>query len=112
MHFAEELSGRYREDRPALQGVAISDACHLSCVSNDYGYEAVFSRYVKAMGNPGDVLIGFSGAGNSMNVFGAIADFYLNSMKSNFVCGTITHSVAVTKADIGALEKWYPDDHL
>ncbi len=68
MHFAEELSGRYREDRPALAAISISDPSHLSCVGNDYGYAHVFARYVEALGRPGDVLLGISTSGNSENV--------------------------------------------
>jgi len=68
MHFAEELSGRFREDRPALAAVAISDPAHLSCVANDYGYARVFSRYVEGLGQPGDVLLAISTSGNSENV--------------------------------------------
>jgi D-sedoheptulose 7-phosphate isomerase len=71
MHFAEELTGRYRNDRPAIPAIAISDASHLSCVANDYGYEFVFSRYVEALGQPGDVLLGISTSGNSPNVLQA-----------------------------------------
>ena len=68
MHFAEELSGRYRENRPALAAMAISDPSHISCVGNDYGFEFVFSRMVEALGNSGDVLLGISTSGNSKNV--------------------------------------------
>lgn len=68
MHFAEELSGRYRSDRPALAAIAISDPSHLSCTANDYGYEFVFSRFVEAMGREGDVLLAISTSGNSANV--------------------------------------------
>jgi len=68
MHFAEELTGRYREDRPAIPAIAISDVSHLSCVANDYGYDQVFSRYVEALGQPQDVLLGISTSGNSKNV--------------------------------------------
>ena len=71
MHFAEELTGRYRNDRPAIPAIAISDASHISCVSNDYGYEHVFSRYVEALGQPGDVLLCISTSGNSGNVLKA-----------------------------------------
>lgn len=71
MHFAEELSGRYREDRKALPAIAISDPSHLSCVGNDYGYDAVFSRYIEALGQKGDVLLGISTSGNSRNVIRA-----------------------------------------
>lgn len=72
MHFAEELTGRYRNDRRALPAISISDASHISCVANDYGYEFVFSRYLEAMGNKGDVLLAFSTSGNSKNVLNAI----------------------------------------
>lgn len=71
MHFAEELSGRYRNDRPALPAMAISDPAYLSCTANDYGYEAVFSRYVEAFGRKGDVLLAISTSGNSTNVLKA-----------------------------------------
>ena len=72
MHFAEELTGRYRENRPGYAGIAISDPSHLSCVSNDFGYEFVFSRYVEAVGRSGDVLLGISTSGNSGNILRAI----------------------------------------
>ena len=72
MHFAEELTGRYRNDRKALPAIAISDAGHLSCVANDFGYEFVFSRYLEAHGKAGDVLLAISTSGNSDNVINAI----------------------------------------
>ena len=50
MHFAEELTGRYRDNRRALPAIAISDPSHLSCVSNDFGFEYVFSRFVEGLG--------------------------------------------------------------
>ena len=68
MHFAEELTGRYRDDRKALPALSISDPSHLSCVGNDHGYEFVFSRFVEAMGRPGDVLLAISTSGHSHNV--------------------------------------------
>lgn len=71
MHFAEELSGRYRNDRPALGATAISDVTHMSCVGNDYGYEHVFSRYLEGNGRSGDVLLGISTSGTSGNVVAA-----------------------------------------
>lgn len=72
MHFAEELSGRFRNDRKALPAVSVSDASHISCVGNDYGYDKVFSRYIEALGNNGDVLLAISTSGNSKNVIEAI----------------------------------------
>ncbi len=71
MHFAEELTGRFRDDRPPMAAIAISDPSHLSCVSNDYGYEHVFSRYVQALARPGDVLLAISTSGNSGNALKA-----------------------------------------
>jgi D-sedoheptulose 7-phosphate isomerase len=71
MHFAEELTGRYRQNRAALPAVAISDAGHLTCVGNDYGYEHVFSRYLEAHGRAGDCLVAMSTSGTSKNVIRA-----------------------------------------
>lgn len=71
MHFAEELSGRYRLDRRGLPATAVSDPGHLSCVSNDYGYEHVFSRYVEAHARAGDCLLAISTSGTSKNVVAA-----------------------------------------
>jgi D-sedoheptulose 7-phosphate isomerase len=73
MHFAEELSGRYRDDRPALAAVSISDPSHISCVGNDYGYDYIFSRYIEGLGRKGDVILAISTSGNSKNVLNAIA---------------------------------------
>ncbi len=71
MHFAEELSGRYRDNRPALAAVAISDPSHITCVGNDYGFEFIFSRQVEGLGRPGDVFLGISTSGNSGNILAA-----------------------------------------
>ena len=71
MHFAEELTGRYRDNRKAMPAICVSDPSHISCVSNDYGYEFVFSRYLEALGNKGDVLLGISTSGNSGNIINA-----------------------------------------
>lgn len=71
MHFAEELTGRFKNDRPALPAVSISDPSHITCVGNDYGYDYIFSRYIEAMGNQGDVLLAISTSGNSPNVIKA-----------------------------------------
>jgi len=71
MHFAEELTGRYRENRKALPAIAISDPSHISCVSNDFGFDFIFSRYIEGLGNEGDVLLCISTSGNSKNVLRA-----------------------------------------
>lgn len=81
MHFAEELSGRYRDDRKALAAVSISDPTHISCVANDYGYEYIFSRYVEGLGKKGDVLLAISTSGNSKNVINAIHSAKQKGMK-------------------------------
>lgn len=72
MHFAEELSGKFRNDRPAYPALSISDPAHISCVANDYGYDFVFSRMVEAIGRNGDVLFAISTSGNSVNILNAI----------------------------------------
>jgi D-sedoheptulose 7-phosphate isomerase len=71
MHFAEELSGRFRDNRRALPAIAISDPSHLTCVANDFGFDFVFSRYVEGLGKQGDVLLGISTSGNSKNIIQA-----------------------------------------
>lgn len=72
MHFAEELSGRYRENRRSLAAIAISDPSHISCTGNDYGFDYVFSRFIEGLGNAGDVLLGLSTSGNSKNIINAV----------------------------------------
>ena len=72
MHFAEEMSGRFRDDRPALAVQAMADPSHLTCVANDYGFERVFARGVEAWGTKGDALVVFSTSGNSANVIAAV----------------------------------------
>ena len=87
MHFAEELSGRYRNNRRALAAIAISDPSHISCVSNDYGYEFVFSRFVEGLGQPGDVLLGISTSGNSANIIRAVEAARERGMKVVLLTG-------------------------
>lgn len=87
MHFAEELTGRYRNNRRALPAIAISDVSHISCVSNDYGYEFVFSRYIEALGQPGDVLLGLSTSGNSVNIIRAVEAAKAKGMKVVILSG-------------------------
>lgn len=71
MHFAEELTGRYRDNRPGLSATAISDPGHISCVANDFGYEHIFSRYLQARGRAGDCVFAISTSGTSKNVIKA-----------------------------------------
>ena len=72
MHFAEELTGRYRKDRAPLPATSIIDPSHISCVANDFGYEHIFSRYVEAWIGKGDTLVAISTSGNSENVIKAV----------------------------------------
>lgn len=81
MHFAEELTGRYREDRRALPAIAISDPSHMSCVSNDFGYESIFSRYIEGLGREGDALLAISTSGNSKNILKAVTMAKQRKMK-------------------------------
>lgn len=71
LHFAEELTGRYRNDRPAYPAIAVSDPSHITCVGNDYGFDYIFSRFVEGMGQKGDVFLGISTSGNSKNIIEA-----------------------------------------
>lgn len=80
MHFAEELTGRYRNDRKPLPAIAISDPSHLTCVSNDYGFEQVFARFVEAVGSEQDALLAISTSGASANVLQAAEQARRNGM--------------------------------
>ncbi len=82
MHFAEELTGRFREDRNPVPALAISDPSHLTCVANDYGFDQVFSRYIEAVGKKDDLLLAISTSGNSKNVLNAIDTARSKKMKT------------------------------
>jgi len=81
MHFAEEMTGRFRENRKPMAAISISDPSHLSCVANDYGFDEVFSRYIDAVGKKGDVLLAISTSGNSKNILEAIKSARKAGMK-------------------------------
>lgn len=81
MHFAEELTGRFRGDRRSVAAVAISDPAHITCVGNDYGFAYIFSRFIEAHGNNGDVLLAISTSGNSENVVNATLTAKAKGMK-------------------------------
>jgi D-sedoheptulose 7-phosphate isomerase len=87
MHFAEELSGRYRENRPALAAMAISDPSHITCVSNDFGYNYIYSRFIEGLGNQGDVLVGISTSGQSANIIEAVKTAQEKGMKVVLLTG-------------------------
>jgi len=81
MHFAEELTGRFRDHRPGLPAIAISDPSYMSCASNDYGFDQVFARFVQALGKKNDVLLGITTSGNSINVIKAVEEAKQKDMK-------------------------------
>ncbi|MGP1958391.1 MAG: D-sedoheptulose 7-phosphate isomerase [Arsenophonus sp.] len=87
MHFAEELTGRYREDRIGYSAISISDVTYFSCVSNDFGYDYVFSRYIEALGREGDILLAISTSGNSRNIIKAIEAARIKGMKVIILTG-------------------------
>lgn len=99
MHFAEEMTGRFRSDRPGYAAIAIADASHMSCVGNDYGYRDVFSRYVRAVGQPGDVLLAITTSGTSANVIDAVDVAHEKGMKVVGLTGKFESTLA-QKADV------------
>lgn len=81
MHFAEEFTGRFRNDRRALPAIAIADPSHITCVGNDYGFDYIFSKYVEAHGKAGDVLLAISTSGSSANIMNAIGEAHKRGMR-------------------------------
>lgn len=110
MHFAEELTGRYRDNRPGLAATAISDPGHISCVANDFGYEHVFSRYLQARGRAGDCLFAISTSGSSKNVIRAAAYARDNDMQVISLTGAPGSALgALATVDISAGASRYAD---
>lgn len=72
MHFAEEFTGRYRKDRKPLGALALGEASHSTCVSNDYGFKHVFERQLRGLARQGDLLVALSTSGNSENIILAV----------------------------------------
>lgn len=93
MHFAEELSGRFRDERKPIPAMAISDPGYITCTANDYGYDQIFARFVSAFGVKGDVLLAISTSGNSENVLQAVKAAEEKEM----------HVIALTGKDGGKL---------
>ena len=87
MHFAEELSGRYRDHRKSLPAIAISDVSHITCTANDYGFDYIFSRFIEGLGNEEDVLLGISTSGNSQNIIRAVEAAKEKGMKIVILSG-------------------------
>ncbi len=87
LHLAEELTGKYRQDRPSYAAIAICDPSHLTCVGNDYGYDSVFSRFIEGMGKRGDLFLGISTSGNSGNIIKACQVSRQQGMKTIMLLG-------------------------
>ena len=102
MHFAEELTGRFRDNRPGYAALAISDPSHLSCVGNDYGYEQVFARFIEAHGRKGDVLLAISTSGTSKNVIAAVDVAHRRGMQVIGLTGKVNTPLAES-ADIAII---------
>jgi D-sedoheptulose 7-phosphate isomerase len=94
MHFAEELTGRYRKDRKPYAAVAISDPSHLTCAANDFGYDHIFSRYLEGHGKRGDALIAISTSGTSPNVLNAATIARVNDIKVIGLTGRLGSQLA------------------
>lgn len=86
-HFAEELTARFRADRPALAAVACTDAGHITCAANDFGFDRVFSRWVEALGKPGDALVVLSTSGNSANILLALEAAHARGLRTVALLG-------------------------
>ncbi len=99
MHFSEELSGRFRENRRGLPSIAISDPSFLTCVANDYGFDYVFSRFIEANAKKGDLLLAISTSGKSKNIIQACQYCKKNSIKLITLTG-VKESQASNYADI------------
>ena len=67
-HFAEELTGKFREDREPFAAISINDSGYITCTANDFGYDRIFSRFIRGLGMKGDVLLAISTSGSSKNV--------------------------------------------
>lgn len=72
IHFAEELTGKFRNERHPLPAIAIADPAHITCVANDFGFEHVFSRFLEAFGQEGDLFLALTTSGNSQNILKAL----------------------------------------
>ena len=110
MHFAEELTGKYREVRKALPAIAIADTSHITCVGNDFGFDYIFSRYVEALGTAGDVLLGISTSGNSANVINAVEAARAKGMKTIVLTGKSGGKLAeIADMEIRVAHEGYSD---
>ncbi len=111
MHFSEEMTGRYRNERMPLAALALGEASHTTCVANDYGFEHIFSRQLEALGRPGDVLIGLSTSGQSRNVINAFEVAGKKNIKSIALLGK-TGGALKNMADIAIVVPAQTSDRI
>lgn len=110
MHFAEELTGLFRDERPAIPALSICDASHITCAANDYGFENIFSRYIEGIGNAGDVLLAISTSGNSKNIINAAQAANKKGMKIVSLTGKDGGKLAgISDVEIRAPHTLYSD---
>ena len=99
-HFAAEMTGRFEKERMELAAIALTtDTSALTAIGNDYGFDHIFSKQVRALGRTGDVLVGISTSGNSGNVIEAIKAAHENGM----------HVIALTGRDGGKIAQMLQD---
>jgi len=110
MHFAEELTGQFRDKRKAIPAISISDPSHLTCTANDYGFDAIFSRFIEAHGKAGDILLAISTSGNSRNILQAATVAKKIGMKIVSLTGKDGGKLAgMSDVDIRAPHNGYSD---
>ena len=116
MHLAEELTGRYKEDRAALAALCLNaDSSALTCIGNDFGYDAIFARQVEALGKAGDILIGFSTSGNSPNILSAfdaarqrsITTILVSGKDGGTAAGTCDHEIIVPSHSTARIQEMH-----
>ena len=102
-HFAAEMTGRFEKERMELAAIALTtDTSALTAIGNDYGFDHIFSKQVRALGRTGDVLVGISTSGNSGNVIEAIKAAHENGM----------HVIALTGRDGGKIAHLLKDGDI
>jgi D-sedoheptulose 7-phosphate isomerase len=111
MHFAEEFTGRYRKDRKPLGALALGDASHVTCVSNDYGFDQIFSRQLEGLAGKGDMLVGLSTSGNSANVIKAFETAKAMGIRTVALLGRDGGKLA-TMADLAIVVKATTSDRI
>ena len=105
MHFAEELTGKFRDERSPIPAISISDPSHITCVGNDYGFDAIFSRYIESIGKNGDILLAISTSGNSANVIRAAEEANKKKIQERFAQTNLDELIDLDKKNASSLVK-------